>query len=108
MRLTEYLKTKYQVEAPTTMLKREAKAFGIPWPLPERWLIDYGDMHINTEDSIEVVALVGYMRDRWARMDERISCGDNCETAFNRAMRAVELLHIAFKQAKTYDNLRGV
>lgn len=43
----EYLCKKYNTKAPLTMLKSEAKIFGIPYPLRTGWVERYGDEPIS-------------------------------------------------------------
>ncbi len=50
MNITEYLNAKYKCWA-TTMLSCEAKAFGIPYPLPSGWLLKYGDIEITHDTA---------------------------------------------------------
>jgi 5-methylcytosine-specific restriction endonuclease McrA len=51
MLIKEYLDAKYGAGA-TTMLYCEAKAFGIPWPLPSGWIQKYGSDEISSNQSI--------------------------------------------------------
>jgi len=53
LRIKDYLNAKYGGNA-TTMLYCEAKAFGIPWPLPSGWLQKYGNDEICVNQSIEL------------------------------------------------------
>lgn len=45
--IIEYLQRKYGTDKPTAMLKTEAKAFGMPYPLKAGWLVDFGGMEIT-------------------------------------------------------------
>ena len=45
--VVEYLKEKYKVDTPTTLLAVEARIFGIPYPLQTGWLKKYGDTQIT-------------------------------------------------------------
>jgi hypothetical protein len=45
--IIEYLRCKYGTEKPTAMLKTEAKAFGMPYPLKSGWLAEFGGMEIT-------------------------------------------------------------
>jgi hypothetical protein len=68
MKINEYLNAKYGIKA-TTMLLCEAKAFGIPYPLPKGWMQTYGGIEItadtanrltkNLQDSNKPTALNG-------------------------------------------------
>lgn len=49
MKIKEYLQAKYGVSKPTTMLSCEARAFGIPYPLPNKWLVKFGDIEITID-----------------------------------------------------------
>lgn len=42
----EYLSRKYKVDTPTTMTKIEARAFGIPYPLRNGWLKEFGGREV--------------------------------------------------------------
>ena len=53
MKIKEYLNAKYGCLA-TTMLYCEAKAFGIPYPLPSGWMKKYGDDEISSNQSNEL------------------------------------------------------
>jgi hypothetical protein len=53
MKIKEYLSAKYGVKA-TTMLYCEAKAFGIPYPLPTGWLKTYGDTEITSDTAFRL------------------------------------------------------
>lgn len=53
MKIKEYLHAKYGTAA-TTMLYCEAKAFGIPYPLPQGWMEKYGDDEISSNQSIQL------------------------------------------------------
>lgn len=48
MNIAEYLRGKYQVQTPTSMTSIEAYHFGIPWPLKNGWLAEYGDRVITS------------------------------------------------------------
>ena len=50
MRVCDYLNAKYGSGA-TTMLYVEAKAFGIPYPLPSGWMKTYGQAEISIDAS---------------------------------------------------------
>jgi hypothetical protein len=50
MNIKQYLNAKYSGKA-TTMLSCEAKAFGIPYPLPTGWLFKYGDIEITNDTA---------------------------------------------------------
>lgn len=52
MRIIDYLKAKYGVMKPTTILLAEAQSFGIPYPLRQGWLRKYGGVSI-TPDMID-------------------------------------------------------
>lgn len=45
--IIEYLRCKYKTDKPTAILKTEAKAFGMPYPLRSGWLIEFGGMEIT-------------------------------------------------------------
>lgn len=47
MKLTDYLRAKYGVNNPTTILFVEAKSFGIKYPLKKGWLSQHGDKQIT-------------------------------------------------------------
>lgn len=49
MRLSDYLRAKYGVHSPTTILFVEAKAFGIKYPLTKGWLSKHGDKEITPD-----------------------------------------------------------
>ncbi len=51
MKIREYLAEKYRVERPTVMTYREAKIFGVPWPLKKGWLDAYGDNEISVRTA---------------------------------------------------------
>lgn len=47
MKVAEYLRRKYRVDTPSTLSKREAVIFGIPYPLRPGWLAKHGDTEIT-------------------------------------------------------------
>lgn len=49
MRIIDYLRAKYRVLTPTTMLCAEARAFSISYPLKQGWLKDCGDIEITPD-----------------------------------------------------------
>ena len=49
MRVKDYLQAKYGSGSTTTMLACEAKAFGIPYPLPTGWLRIYGELELTPD-----------------------------------------------------------
>jgi hypothetical protein len=51
MQIIDYLKAKYGVMKPTTILFAEAKSFGIPYPLKQGWLRKYGNVSITPDMS---------------------------------------------------------
>jgi len=51
MKIIDYLKAKYGVMKPTTILLVEAKSFGIPYPLRAGWLRKYGGVSITPDMS---------------------------------------------------------
>lgn len=51
MKIIDYLKAKYGVMKPTTILLVEAKSFGIPYPLRAGWLHKYGGVSITPDMS---------------------------------------------------------
>ena len=51
MRIIDYLKAKYGVMKPTTILLAEAKSFGIPYPLKQGWLRKDGGVSITPDMS---------------------------------------------------------
>ena len=49
MRVMDYLEAKYRCIRPTTMLAVEARAFGIPYPLPSGWIEAYAQAEITPD-----------------------------------------------------------
>jgi len=49
MNVIDYLKAKYGVNKPTTILLVEAKSFGIEYPLKQGWLWRHGNTEITPE-----------------------------------------------------------
>jgi len=47
MNLRQYLSAKYDVDVPTIITKREARIFGIPYPLTKGWLQAFGHIEIG-------------------------------------------------------------
>lgn len=54
MTVLEYLQLKYNVQHPTTLLKREAVIFGIEYPLVNNWIADHGNNVITPDMSLEL------------------------------------------------------
>lgn len=52
MKVCDYLDAKYATRRATTMLFAEARALGIPYPMPNGWLRTYGQQEI-TADAAE-------------------------------------------------------
>lgn len=49
MQVIEYLRKKYSVSKPTTILASEARIFGIPYPLQAGWANSYGETEITPQ-----------------------------------------------------------
>jgi hypothetical protein len=58
MRVIDYLKAKYGMQRPTTMLYAEAQAFNIKYPLPKGWMWKHGDKEITGEMASKLRSLL--------------------------------------------------
>jgi 5-methylcytosine-specific restriction endonuclease McrA len=58
MRVIDYLKAKYGMQQPTTMLYAEAQAFNIKYPLSKGWMWKCGEKEITPEMANKLRALL--------------------------------------------------
>jgi len=58
MRVIDYLKAKYGIHRPTTMLYAEAQAFNIKYPLPKGWMWIHGEKEITPEMAVKLRGLL--------------------------------------------------
>lgn len=61
MKIIDYLKAKYGVTKPTTILSVEAKSFGIGYPLKQGWLWKYGGNEVTPEIAVKLEYLLKEM-----------------------------------------------
>lgn len=58
MNINTYLRRKYQVHTPTTMLAFEARILGIPYPLRSGWLDEHGERRITVSQANHIHRLL--------------------------------------------------
>jgi 5-methylcytosine-specific restriction endonuclease McrA len=58
MKVIDYLKAKYGLQRPTTMLYAEAQAFNIKYPLSKGWMWTHGEKEITGEMASKLRALL--------------------------------------------------
>ena len=56
MNVGQYLRLKYNTNKPLSLLDMEAIIFGIPLPLPLKWLKTYGKIIVTEEMSVSLSA----------------------------------------------------
>lgn len=66
MKILEYLQKKYLVEAPTTMLKTEARILGIEFPLQPGWREAHGEREIDLVMKSRLLKCASSRNDRFS------------------------------------------
>lgn len=101
MKIIDYLRAKYCVSGPTTMLYIEAKAFGISYPLKSGWLREYGDTEVTP-------AMAAELRKQLPRKTQASAQKglDVLDKAWLEIKRTPEPYDPAFLESKAWKRLR--
>lgn len=109
MRVIDYLCAKYRTNNPTTMLYGEAKAFGVHYPLPRRWLKVHGETEITPAmaESLKA-ALQKQLRNKTSDGTRELATRglEVLERAWLQIKTKPEPYDPAFLQSKAWKRLR--
>jgi 5-methylcytosine-specific restriction endonuclease McrA len=101
MKVVDYLQAKYGAGSTTTMLACEARAFGIPYPLPTGWLRIYGQLEITPDVALRLADALGKSNKASAQDGLRV-----LRTAWIEIKRKPAANSDEFLQSKAWKRLR--
>lgn len=90
MNVREYLQEKYSVAVPTTMTKIEAQAFGIPYPLRNKWLRNHGNKEVS---NALLMILKGKLEKCLAKQERKENRGARLTAAATRLIDKANKKH---------------
>jgi 5-methylcytosine-specific restriction endonuclease McrA len=107
MRVIDYLKAKYGVHNPTTILYAEGKVFGIKFPLQSGWLQKYGSLEITPDlaDKLKK-SLAKLIKDNHPRAESAQNGLQVLEDAYLQIKTKPEARSNDFLQSKAWQRAR--
>lgn len=107
MKVIDYLKAKYGIHNPTTILYAEGKVFGIKFPLQSGWLQKHGNLEITPDIAKRLeLSLSNMIKKNHPRSDSARNGLQVLENAYLQLKSIPEVRSKDFLQSKSWQRLR--